>query len=354
MTVFRCKTCCMPNTRPDTPFIDGECAACRNYARRPEIDWEERKAQLCDLLDRHDGRVMVPSSGGKDSTYQVMKLLEMGAEVTIVTARTCQLTKVGRANIDNLARHARTIEIVPHMGVRARLNRLSLELVGDISWPEHAAIFSTPFRVAQQTGHRLIMYGENPQDQYGGPQGTEEARMMTRRWVTEFGGFLGLRPSDFMDREGITANDMADYSLPLLADSSDIEAHFLGQYIPWDSLTNARVALESGLKTFDGPPSEANWWIEENLDNAQTGIHDYFMFLKYGFGRGCQQISCDVRAGRIDRKTAMKWVEQHDGREPEMYAGVTLRQVLDHIGMTPKWFGVIAERFRNKQVHNGM
>jgi hypothetical protein len=83
---------------------------------------------------------------------------------------------VGRANIDNLARYARTIEVVPNMTVRAKLNRLGLELVGDISWPEHAAIFSTPFHVARDTGHTLLMYGENPQDQYGGPLGSEAAR----------------------------------------------------------------------------------------------------------------------------------------------------------------------------------
>src|SRR6185295_336946 len=182
--MIRCKTCVMPNTRPDTPFIDGECAACRAYARRPQIDWDARKASLVALLDRHDGRCIVPSSGGKDSTYQVMTLLGLGADVTIVTARTCHLTSVGRANIDNLARHARTIEVVPNMAVRAKLNRLGLEMVGDISWPEHCAIFTTPFKVAALLGIPLIFYGENPQDQYGGPMGSEEAMQLTMRWVT--------------------------------------------------------------------------------------------------------------------------------------------------------------------------
>jgi hypothetical protein len=39
------------------------------------------------------------------------------------------------------------------MTVRAKLNRLGLELVGDISHPEHMAIFTAPFQVARQTGH---------------------------------------------------------------------------------------------------------------------------------------------------------------------------------------------------------
>ncbi len=287
---------------------------------------------------------MVPSSGGKDSTAQVLTLLELGAEVTIVTARTCHLTPIGRANIDNLAKYAKTIEVVPNMTVRAKLNRLGLELVGDISWPEHCAIFTTPFHVARQTGHTLLMYGENPQDQYGGPLGSEQAMQLTARWRSEFGGFLGLRPDDFVGMDGITDSDMADYRMP--GDVSGIEAHFLGQYIPWDSHRNAEVAIKAGMRTFEPqPPCPANWWIAENLDNAGTGIHDFLMFAKYGFGRGCQQISTDVRAGMVKRENALAWVEEYDHLFPAVYARVPISEVLDRIGMGRAQLGEIVSRF---------
>lgn len=341
MTLLRCKTCVMPATRPDTAWVDGECSACISYRRRPAIDWGAREKELIALLDRHDGRVIVPSSGGKDSTYQVLKLLEYGCDVTVVTARTCQLTALGRANIDNLARYARTIEVVPNMTVRAKLNRLGLEMVGDISWPEHAAIFSVPFQVSKQLGIPLIFYGENPQDQYGGPLGSEAATQLTARWRSEFGGFLGLRPDDFVGIEGITERDMGDYRFP--ADSV-AEAHFLGQYLPWDSRRNAEVAQAHGMRT--ELPTPANWWAAENLDNAQTGIHDRFMFLKYGFGRGCQQISVDVRAGYVKREHALQWVEEHDYLFPTIYAGVHIQDVLERIGMTPERLRECEERFR--------
>ena len=346
MGMIRCRTCCMPDTRPDTPFIDGECSACVSHRKRHEIDWQARKQDLVDLLDRHHGRVIVPSSGGKDSTYQAITLKEMGADVTAVTARTCHLTRLGRANIDNLAKHVRTIEVVPNMTVRSTLNRLCLELVGDISWPEHAAIFSTPFRLSEQIGCPLIMYGENPQHQYGGPQGSEQAMQMTHRWVTEFGGFLGLRPADFIGVAGITAIDMQDYE-PRYAPGT--EAHFLGQYLPWDSQRNARIAQHNGMKI--ECPSPANWWSAENLDNAQTGIHDWFMWLKYGFGRGCQQISVDVREGLISRDDALKWIERHDGELATVYAGVNLKTVLDRLSLTPVQFASIAARFTNMEIH---
>lgn len=340
----------MPQTRPDTAWVDGVCSACLSYAKRPKIDWDARKAELLALLDRHDGRCIVPSSGGKDSSYQVHTLLELGADVTVVTARTCHLTDLGRKNIDNLARYARTIEVVPNMTVRAKLNRLGLEMVGDISWPEHAAIFSTPFQVASMTGHTLLMYGECPQAEYGGPMGSEQAMQLTQRWRSEFGGFLGLRPSDFVGINGITERDMRDYEVTPIPDViNDVEAHFLGQYIPWDSRRNAEVATLNGM--LFAPPSLANWWSNENLDNAQTGIHDYFMYLKYGFGRGCQQISVDVRADRIKREHALQWVEEHDGIFPHEYAGVTLYEVLDRIGMQPEKFQQLCNQFTDKAVH---
>ena len=345
----RCTRCLIPDTRPDTAFEGGVCSACIAYANRPAIDWEARRRALVDLLDRHHGECIVPSSGGKDSTAQVIKLKELGAHVTVVTATTCMLTAMGRANIDNLARHATTIEVTPNRTVRAKLNRLGLERVGDISWPEHVAIFTIPFNVATELGQKLMFYGENPQNQYGGPPGTQEAREMTQRWVNEFGGFLGLRVSDMVGVEGITERDMADYRPHSdYGHAYNIERHFLGQYLPWDSHENGRIAEAAGMKYV--MPCEANWWAWENQDNAMTGIHDHFMFRKYGYGRGCAQISVDVRAGLIERAHAATWVEAWDGRFPMRYMGVPFWEVLEHIGMPFKRFDELLEDFTTKEL----
>lgn len=326
----RCIRCVIPDSRPDTAFVDGVCSACLAYEKRPQVDWDAKKKELLQLLDKHDGRCIVPSSGGKDSTYQALTLIDLGADVTVVTATTCHLTEIGRANIDNLARFARTIEVTPNRTVRSRLNRLGLGLVGDISWPEHVSIFTTPFHVAQALGISLIFYGESPQNQYGGPLGTEEANQLTRRWRSEFGGFLGLRPSDLVGQEGITERDMEDYTLPK---EDKAEAYFLGQFIPWDSHRNARVALAAGMK--QSLPSVANWWDHENLDNAQTGLHDHGGYRKYGYGRCAAQVSVDIRAGLLTREKGLEIVRERDGEFPYTYAGVPYTEVLARIGMSP-------------------
>ena len=333
-----CKTCLIPDTRPDTQFVNGQCSACISYENRPEIDWDSRKKDLLHLLDRFDGKVIVPSSGGKDSTYQVITLLNYGADVTVVTARTCHLTDIGRRNIDNLSRYAPTIEVVPNMTDRAELNRMGLDMVGDISLPEHWAIFSTPFRMAKDLGIHLIMYGECPQNQYGGPMGSEQALQMTRRWTHEFGGFLGMRPSD------VTGMDMSFYTLPENLDG--IEAHFLGQYLPWDSHHNAEIAMAHGMETLGKPPSAANWWEWENLDNAQTGLHDYFMYLKYGYGRAAAQMSVDIRTGRLTRSEGLKMLKIMDGKFPNYYAGVSTEEIVNRIGITIDRLHHIEEQFK--------
>ncbi len=145
---------------------------------------------------------------------------------------------------------------------------------------------------------------------------------------------------------------MADYMVRA-NQSLPIEAHFLGQYLPWDSRRNAAVAQQAGMEVPREPPAPSNWWSAENLDNAQTGIHDYFMWLKYGFGRGCQQISVDVRAGIVPRNHALDWVEKHDGLFPDVYAGVPFEHVLAQISMRRHEFDQCVARFRNEAVHAG-
>lgn len=356
--MIRCNRCVMPNTRPDTPFIDGVCGACINHEKAQEkpIDWSLRELELRALIEAHTPNgsgydMIVPSSGGKDSTRIVLTLKEMGYKPLVVTAATCLLTPIGHANILNLAEYADTIEVTPNMSVRKKLMKLGLTLVGDGSWSEHVAIFNLPFKVAIRYGIPLLFYGENPQQQYGGPPGSEEAKQLTRRWTSEFGGQLGLRPSDMVDQLGITAQDMEIYEPPKAEEleQAGIQAHFLGAYMPWDSIENAQIANEHGMRQI--LPCPQNYWISENQDSYLTGpLHDYFMMLKFGYGRGCMQASIDARTGRSKREDALQFVEERDSLWPRTYMGLTLEQILDRAGITQREFLMAANNFMNKDL----
>lgn len=341
--MIRCRKCLYPNTKPDLPFNeDGVCSACENYENRPEIDWNERNGKLIQVLDQCDGRVLVPSSGGKDSTYIALRLKELGADVTAVTVATDYITEMGRYNIDNLKRYVRTIEYTPDDRVRAILCRKALELVGDVSWPEHVLIHRIPFQIAHDMGFEAIFYGECPNNQYGGPSGTADIQRMTQRWASEYGGFLGLRAEDFVGDE-ISERDMSDYKRP--PENADYAAYFLGWFEPWDSHRNAAVAKEFGMR--QNLPTLANWWCAENLDNALTGLHDHGMYRKYGYGRLVAQLSVDIRDGRISRENAYKLVKERDGKFPFVYAGVRINEVLQWMGISALQLSEILDAHTN-------
>jgi N-acetyl sugar amidotransferase len=354
-----CVKCLYPETKPDLWFDDnGVCSACLNYEKRMSIDWAERERIFVDMLQRFkvsDGSnydCIVPSSGGKDSHYQVLKMLELGMNPLVVTATTDALTEIGRRNIENVKNlGVDCVEVTPNPPLRRRMARFGLEQVGDISWTEHVAIFTVPVRVAQQMGIPLIVWGENPQNEYGGPKDSTEETVLTRRWLEEFGGLLGLRISDFIDQLKLRPHELIQYTYPSVESlaSNRVSGVFLGQYFPWDGYTNALIAQGHGFETFPNTV-EGSIVNYENLDNYQTGIHDYFKFLKFGFGRATD-IACNhIRRGRLTREQGLGLVRRHDGKFPWTYLGRPIAEILADIEVNMEDFHAICDRFTNTRL----
>jgi N-acetyl sugar amidotransferase len=354
-----CKRCVMPETKPDL-FIDeeGVCNACRSYERRKNIDWKARKEELLHILDRYrskDGNnydCIVPVSGGKDSHYQVITTLELGMTPLCVTATTDKLSDIGRHNIENLKRlGVDYIEVTTNPVVRRKINYLALTQVGDISWPEHVTIFTIPVRIAVQMNVPLIVWGENSQNEYGGPAGVAENNTLTRRWLEEFGGLLGLRVSDLVKQNIVRQQDLIQYTYPTDDDlkRAGVTGIFLGYYVPWDGYHNALVAQAHGFRTYHRAV-EGSLVNYENLDNCQTGIHDYFKFLKFAFGRATDLACMHVRRGRVTRQEAIQLVRLHDGKFPWIYLGCPLEEILKEIDMGLDEFIKVCDRFTNKKL----
>lgn len=354
-----CTSCVMPETKPDLHIDEhGVCAACRSYAQRKEIDWAARKEELAVILERYrskDGSswdCIVPVSGGKDSTYQVVRMLQLGMNPLCVTATTCDLSEIGRKNIENIKNlGVDYVEFSPNPRVRRKMNRIGLEQVGDISWPEHVGIFTIPVRAAVQYGVPLIVWGENSQNEYGGPAAASSNNVLNRRWLEEFGGLLGLRVSDLIGLDGIERKDLIAYTYPEdeRLQSVGVTGLFLGYYLPWDGYSNALLAQAHGFRTWD-TTIEGSIVNYENLDNHQTGIHDYFKFLKFGFGRATDIACLHARRGRITRQDAVDLVRMHDGKFPWTYLGKPLEDILEPLGLSVDDFVKICDRFTNKKL----
>ena len=354
-----CNRCVMPDTKPDLHLDEqGVCNACRNYENRTTIDWDSRYQELLQVLEKYrrptggNWDCIVPVSGGKDSTYQVIRILQLGLNPLCVTSTTCDLSSIGRKNIENIKRlGVDHIEMSPNPNVRAKLNRIGLTQVGDISWPEHVGIFTIPVRAAVQFNVPLIIWGENSQNEYGGPASAAENNILTRRWLEEFGGLLGLRVSDLIGMDGIEAKHLIPYTYPSDEDLAKVGVTglFLGYYLPWDGLSNALIAQAYGFTTYH-QSVEGSMVSYENLDNHQTGIHDYFKFLKFGFGRATDLACLHVRRERLTRTDALSIVRRLDGQFPWEYLGKSLEDILEPLDLTVDQFIKICDKFTNKKI----
>jgi N-acetyl sugar amidotransferase len=341
-TLRVCRRCIYPETKPNLWFDDtGLCSACIAFDAREKIDWARRQLDFLFRFPKNT-RVVVACSGGKDSTYIVVKLKELGLNPLAVCATTDDLSPLGRKNLDNIGRLCDLIEVTPDKALRRKMSRHALETVGDISWCEHVLIWSVPARIASALGIPYVFYGENPQNEYGaGPKETQQMPQMPDHWEHEFGGMLGLRVSDMREQfEG----DFTLYTLPLKLPSRV----FLGYYFPWDGEQNAFVAEQHGF-TWHHSLVETSICRWENLDNHQTGIHDYLRYVKYGYTRTTDILCSAIRRGQISRDYGVKTSKRIDPF-PKTYLGKPLEDILAGIDMCIDDFLDCVDRFANRNL----
>ena len=117
----------------------------------------------------------------------------------------------------------------------------------------------------------------------------------------------------------------------------------------WDSINNFNISKDNGFKEYK-EDLEGCYFNFEKIDNYQHGIHDYFKFLKFGFARATDQLSYQIRRGKIKRSDAIKIVKEIEGKYPKSYMGKSIKDILKKINMDEKKFIEICDQFTNKNI----
>ena len=87
-----------------------------------------------------------------------------------------------------------------------------------------------------------------------------------------------------------------------------------------------------------------------SVANHQTGIHDYFKFLKFGFGRATDLACMHIRRGRLTRQDGLEAVKRLDGRFPWAYIGKSLEEILRPLDITVDEFKQLCDKFTSKKI----
>ncbi|MBX2078137.1 N-acetyl sugar amidotransferase [Campylobacter peloridis] len=349
-----CKKCVMINTKPDLHFDEnGICDACNSQIdKNQNINWQEREKEFLDLVKKYKKHpvydCVIGVSGGKDSTFQVLKCLELGLNPLCVCFEPSIPTKIGKKNLKNLNNlGVDLIHIKPNPIIYKKLSREAFIRTGDNEWQNHLGIFTSVPKIAVDFNIPLIIWGESPQIEYGGPASSKNENVLGRKWLEEFGGLLGNRISDMIGVDGISEKDLYFYTYPSDEDLQKVGVTglFLGYYFKWDYKQNLKLAKKYGFKT-SNKPIETTYENFENLDCYSNHVHDYLKYCKYGFGRASDNACMDIRLGYINRDEGIRLVNKYDGKPPKK----AIKKYLKFSGFSKEEFEKIVDSFTNKKI----
>ena len=357
MKIKYCIKCLFPETKPDLHFNEeGICSACIAAEEKDKgIDWKERERQLFEITEYYRKKpdeigwdCIIPVSGGKDSTYQVYFMKEVcHMNPLCVCFETTSVTEIGQRNLDNITRLG--VDVIHFKKNHNAYKSMVIEgfkRVGDEMWPNHVGIFTIPVMVAVKFNIPLIIWGENSQQEYGGPNlESIKSRTLNRQWLEEFGGLLGNRIQDMVGVNGITKRDLTPFFYPSDQDIERVGVFgiFLGHYFFWDARKQLEIIKKHGFSVKEDGPVEGTYTNYENLDEKLVGLHDYLKFVKYGFGRATDHVCIDIRNKRMSREEGLKLVHQYDGKYPH-YA---ISEFIKYSGMTKPEIDDVIDSFTN-------
>jgi hypothetical protein len=190
-----------------------------------------------------------------------------------------------------------------------------------------------------------VVWGENSAFEYGSADDADTGFRLDEKWLKTYGVTQGTGAQDWLD-EDLSRSDLAAYFGPS-ADGlgqAQINAVFLGYYLPWDPRETARVAMRHGFST----ASSARTGIYDfaDIDDDFISLHHWMKWYKFGFTRAFDNLSLEIRNGRMTRNEALRILAE---RGDDMPHG-DIEKFCAFANIDKTRFLAIAESFRNTDV----
>lgn len=349
-----CNNCVLPDTRPGIEIEpDGMCNACHRHREKSyDIDWKQREKDFEKLVDEVKAvkapfDCVVPVSGGKDSTAQVVKCLEYGLKVLAITWRTPGRTAIGQKNLDNLIRlGADHIDYSVNPEVERKFTYAALKKTGSTAVPMHLGLYIIPLRFAVLFKVPLVMWGESPAMEYGGKKDEHLAQNLDHRFLKSHGILQGTLMEDWIS-EDLTERDLEIYRMPEEKEFRDagVKSIFMGYFFKWSPQESLRVACEHGFSVrAEGP--KVGYYNYADIDCDFISVHHYFKWLKFGFSRLFDNLSLEIRNGIMTRAEAIEIIRATGPQVPTE----DIDRLCKFLQISQGHFWEIAESFRNRDV----
>jgi N-acetyl sugar amidotransferase len=353
--MFYCKTCIIPSTRPNIKFDESGVCNCATGTEKRSIDWSARERLFRDVVKnaqtesakRKSGYdCLIPVSGGKDSTWQVVKCLEYGLKPLAVTWRTPARTRIGQENLDNFIRiGVDHIDYQVSPEVEKKFMYQSLVKYGTTAIPMHMALFNIPLKIAVKFDIPLVVWGENSAFEYGGESEERTGFTLTNDWLKKYGVTHGTTARDWVSKT-LSEKDLTPYFGPDESElrAKGVKAVFLGYYFNWDPAESLRVAEKHGFKR--ATAARTGYYDYADIDDDFISIHHYLKWYKFGFTRLFDNLSIEIRNGRMTRDEAVQIIKKAGDQTPH----ADIEKACAFMGITKEHFFEVIEKFRNLDI----
>jgi glucosamine--fructose-6-phosphate aminotransferase (isomerizing) len=356
----RCTRCILPETMPYIAFdAEGVCNYCTNYKPRNHPRPKEELFALIEPYRRKNGdEVIVPFSGGRDSSYGLHLIIEeMGLRPITYTYDWGMVTDLGRRNVsrmsaklgveniivaaditkkrDNIRRNLNAWLKSPHLGM------LSVLTAGDKHFFRHVET------IKKQTGINLNLWGINPLE------------------VTHFkSGFLGV-PPDFAEESVYSHGAMKQVRYHALRSRAMLQSPGYYNRSLWDNLSGEYYrsfttktdyfhifdywrwdekqiedTLDSEYDWERAPDTKTTW----RIGDGTAAFYNYAYYTIAGFSEHDTFRSNQVREGDLTREEALRLVEdENTPRYPNLkwyldVVGVDFTYAIETINKAPKLY----------------
>ena len=359
---FRCKKCLLPSTKPDLHFdTNGICMACKYMKHYKNVNWEKRKQDFFDLFEKmkkknnpnnYDCTIAV--SGGKDSTYQTYLITkEVGLKPLLLSFEPSYPTELGKANLKNLVdTFGCDLIHLKKSPTYRKLAKICFDVVGDHEWPNHVGIFCWPIQMANKLNIPITFYAEPRgliglgrwETFMGKRKNEEQMKEIIKSDVDQYVGMNGYRLNDIMEYDkSIKPKDVIPYVYPSKKElKTNIKCLNLGYFFQWDFEKNIEIIKKYGWKS-SNTNTEGTFTKYEDLDCGFMAMHQYFKFVKYGYGRGTDHAAYEIRHGRMTKKQAKELIIEFDGKLPRKH----FKEFLEFLNITEDYFFKTRDRFTN-------
>ena len=368
-----CSVCVMSNQKPNSiiefrggkegvdkkrtgiSFSDNICSAC-NYAKEKEkINWNEREKKLKKLLSKYRKKngydVLVPSSGGKDSSFAAHILkYKYGMNPLTITWAPNMFTKIGWKNFSSLSNIGGIDNILytPNGILHRQLTKLAFVNLAHPFQPFIVGQKVIGPKLAEKFNIPLIMYGEN-QAEYGNDINDNKSSQMSNKFfsvkdVKEI-KLGGMKVKDIINQNKFKIKEFEPYIPTPISNikKKNIQVHYLGYFIKWDPQECFYYASENTGFSPNSERTQGSYSKYSSIDDKVDWFHWYTMFIKFGFGRATTDASQEIRNKKITREEGINLVRKYDSEFPSQY----FRDFLDYISIDEKKFYKIIDDHRS-------